>query len=133
MNKFSNTIWRGIKILFAIFIIAGGVHHFINPNFYFPFVPIFIPLKMELIYVAGVLIIAMGIFLFYEKYSTIAALGTFTLLALLLPIHVWGIFSDTPTLEINKAALIRLPFLFLFMLITWKIKQVAEVSQKSLY
>ena len=130
MKNISNTIWTGVRILFAIFMIMGGVQHFLKPDFYLPFVPDFLPLKMEVIYLSGLLEIALGALLLLKKYARLAAMGIFILMVLFLPIHVWDVFSSTPAIGTHKAALIRLPFQFLFMAIAWKIKQVVLINQK---
>ncbi|MDE5419155.1 DoxX family membrane protein [Labilibaculum sp. DW002] len=130
MKNISNTIWTGVRILFAIFMIMGGVQHFLKPDFYLPFVPDFLPFKMEVIYMSGLLEIALGALLLLKKYARIAAMGIFILMVLFLPIHVWDVFSSTPAIGTHKAALIRLPFQFLFMAIAWKIKQVVLINQK---
>jgi uncharacterized membrane protein len=130
MKNISNTIWTGVRILFAIFMIMGGVQHFLKPDFYLPFVPDFLPFKMEVIYLSGLLEIALGALLLLKKYARIAAMGIFILMVLFLPIHVWDVFSSTPAIGTHKAALIRLPFQFLFMAIAWKIKQVVLINQK---
>ena len=130
MKNISNTIWTGVRILFAIFMIMGGVQHFLKPDFYLPFVPEFLPFKMEVIYMSGLLEIALGALLLLKKYARLAAMGIFILMVLFLPIHVWDVFSSTPAIGTHKAALIRLPFQFLFMAIAWKIKQVVLINQK---
>ncbi len=130
MKNISNTIWTGVRILFAIFMIMGGVQHFLKPDFYLPFVPDFLPFKMEVIYMSGLLEIALGALLLLKKYARLAAMGIFILMVLFLPIHVWDVFSSTPAIGTHKAALIRLPFQFLFMAIAWKIKQVVLINQK---
>lgn len=125
MKNISSIIWTGVRILFAIFMIMGGVQHFLKPDFYLPFVPEFLPLPMLIIYLSGVVEIGLGLLLVFKKYARVAALGIFILMILFLPVHVWDLFSDNPAIGTHKAALIRLPFQFLFMAIAWKIKQVS--------
>ncbi|MGZ2368167.1 DoxX family protein [Ancylomarina sp. YFZ004] len=123
-------IWVGVRILFALFMIMGGVQHFLKPDFYLPFVPNFLPFPMTIIYLSGFVEIALGLLLLFRKYAKIAAVGIFMLLLLFLPVHVWDIITDTPAIGSHKAALIRLPFQFLFLAIAWKIKQVTSPSSK---
>lgn len=126
----TNKIWFGVRVLFALFIIMGGVQHFIKPNFYLPFVPSFLPFPMTIIYLSGIVEIALGLALLFTKYARIAAIGIFILMLLFLPVHIWDIISDTPAIGSHKAALIRLPFQFLFLAIAWKIKQVSSLTDK---
>jgi len=111
--------WIVIRILFAAFMIFGGVQHFLNPDFYIPFVPSFLPLTTAIIYASGILEILFGIMLIIPKYSKQGALGILLLMLIFLPIHVWDVFSATPAIGSQKAALIRLPIQFLFIAIAW--------------
>ncbi|MRT92949.1 DoxX family membrane protein [Ancylomarina sp. 16SWW S1-10-2] len=126
----TNKIWFGVRILFALFMIMGGVQHFIKPNFYLPFVPSFLPFPMTIIYLSGIVEVVLGLALLFTKYARISAIGIFLLMLLFLPVHVWDIISDTPAIGSHKAALIRLPFQFLFLAIAWKIKQVSSLTRK---
>lgn len=130
MNKFSSIIWTGLRILFAVFMVTAGAQHFLKSEFFLPFVPGFLAFKIEVIYLSGLIEIALGIFLLIKKYSRMAALGMFVLMILFLPIHIWDVFSDTPAIGTQKAALIRLPIQFLFMAIAWKLKAISEINYK---
>ncbi|MCZ4694997.1 DoxX family membrane protein [Ancylomarina euxinus] len=123
----TSKIWVGVRILFTLFMIMGGVQHFLKPDFYLPFIPGFLPFPMTIIYVSGFVEIALGLLLLFKKYSKIAAVGIFLLMLLFLPVHVWDIITDTPAIGSHKAALIRLAFQFLFLAIAWKIKQVSSL------
>ena len=112
-------LWIVIRILFAAFMIFGGVQHFLNPDFYIPFVPSLLPLTTAIIYASGILEILFGIMLIIPKYSKQGALGILLLMLIFLPIHVWDVFSATPAIGSQKAALIRLPIQFLFIAIAW--------------
>jgi len=130
MMSITNKIWLGVRILFALFMIMGGVQHFIKPDFYLPFVPSFLPFPMVIIYLSGIVELALGLLLLFKKYTRVAATGIFILMLLFLPVHIWDIISDTPAIGSHKAALIRLPFQFLFLAIAWKIKQVSSLTSK---
>lgn len=123
-------MWMAVRILFALFMIMGGLQHFLKPDFYLPFVPSFLPLPMAIIYLSGLVEIALGFFLLFRRYAKIAAVGIFLLMLLFLPVHVWDIITDAPAIGSHKAALIRLPFQFLFLAIAWKIKQVSSLTSK---
>ena len=126
----TSKIWVGVRILFALFMIMGGVQHFLKPDFYLPFVPSFLPFQMAIIYVSGFIEIALGLLLLFRKYARIAAVGVFMLMLIFLPVHVWDIFTDTPAIGSHKASWIRLPFQFLFLAIAWKIKQISSLTSK---
>ncbi|SOS74273.1 DoxX family protein [Tenacibaculum piscium] len=114
--------WNVLKILLAVFMIFGGVQHFIKPTFYLPFVPSFLPFPITIIYLSGILEIGLGILLFLNKnYAKLGAFGIFCLMLLFLPVHIWDVFSVTPAIGSHTAALIRVPFQFLFIAWSWKI------------
>lgn len=123
-------IWLILKVVLAIFLIFGGVQHFINPDFYIPFVPSFSPFTLAIIYISGLLEILFGLALFFKKYASIGAWAILILMLLFLPIHIWDVFSETPAIGSHKAALIRLPIQFLLIFISWKVKN--NVSQYKL-
>ena len=123
-------IWFLLKVILALFLIFGGIQHFISPNNYIPFVPSFLPFTMVIIYISGLFEILFGLALFFKKYETIGAWGILILMLLFLPIHIWDVFSETPAIGSHNAALIRLPVQFLLIFIAWKVKN--NVSQRTL-
>ncbi len=120
-------IWLILKVVLVIFLIFGGVQHFISPNNYIPFVPSFLPFTLAIIYLSGLFEILFGLALFFKKLETIGAWGILILMLLFLPIHIWDVFSNTPAIGSHNAALIRLPIQFLLIFIAWKVKN--SVSQ----
>jgi uncharacterized membrane protein len=120
-------IWLILKVVLAIFLIFGGVQHFIKPDSYIPFVPSFLPFTLAIIYVSGLLEILFGLALFFKKQATIGAWGILILMLLFLPIHIWDVFSEIPAIGSHKAALIRLPIQFLLIFIAWKVKNNVSI------
>jgi uncharacterized membrane protein len=121
-------IWNILKIVIALFMIYAGIQHFLKPAFFMPFVPEFLPLKTTIIYASGVAEILVGVLLLIKKYAKIGAIGILVLLFLFLPIHIWDVFSETPAIGSQKAALIRLPIQFLLIFIVWKIKNSVSIN-----
>ena len=122
-----------IKILLAIFMINGGVQHFLIPDFYLPFVPSFLPYKIMIIYASGIVEIVLGgILLLDKKYAKYGALGILLLMIIFLPIHIWDVFSATPAIGTHQAALIRLPIQFLLIAISWIIYRGLTIKKKTL-
>ena len=116
-------IWNVLRILFAIFMIYGGIQHFVKPEFYTVFVPDFLIYKDIIIYASGVVEILLGILLLIPKYKYIGATGILILMILFLPIHIWDVFSETPAIGSHKAALIRLPIQFVFIALAYKFQK----------
>ncbi|MGB5172196.1 DoxX family protein [Eudoraea sp.] len=114
--------WTVIRVIFAIFMIYAGVQHLLNPDFYLPFVPSFMPFTMAIIYTSGIIEILLGIMLLIPKYARQGAMGIMLLMLIFLPIHVWDVFSATPAIGSHQAALIRLPVQFLLIGLAWKLK-----------
>lgn len=122
--------WTVIKIILALFIIYGGIQHFVKPDFYLPFVPSFLPYPMTIIYISGIIEIVLGIaLLLSKKYAKLGALGVLVLMILFLPIHIWDIFSETPAIGSHDAALIRLPIQFVLIALSWKVYSILSVKK----
>ena len=117
-------VWIVMRFLFAVFMIFSGVQHLLNPDFYIPFVPSFLPFTTAIIYSSGILEILLGILLIIPKYAKQGALGVLLLMLIFLPIHVWDVFSAMPAIGSHQAALIRLLVQFLFIALAWKLKSL---------
>ncbi len=116
MEKFKLIILQGLRFLLAIFMIFGGVQHFLKPDFYVVFVPSFLPMAEFFVYVSGIIEIVLGAVLFLKpSFSKWGALGIFLMMIVFLPIHIKDVLVDNPSIGSYQAALIRLPFQFLFI------------------
>ena len=120
-------IWVIMKVVLSIFLIFGGLQHFISPDNYIPFVPSFLPFTMAIIYLSGLFEVLFGVALFFKKLEILGAWGILILMLLFLPIHIWDVISNKPAIGSHNAALIRLPIQFLLIFIAWKVKN--SVSQ----
>lgn len=126
--------WNIIRIILALFMIYGGVQHFIKPYFYLPFVPSFLPYPIAIIYISGVIEIVLGIVLLLnKKYAKLGALGVLVLMILFLPIHIWDVFSENPAIGSHNAALIRLSVQFVLIALSWKIYSLLSVKTHNEY
>ncbi|PCH76255.1 MAG: hypothetical protein COB98_06720 [Flavobacteriaceae bacterium] len=103
------------RIFIALFLIFGGVQHFMNMEFYLPFVPAFLPFKPFVIYASGVLEIIIGIGLLIPKTKQFSAWAYLLLMLSFLPVHVADLFTETPAMGTHSAAIIRLFVQFLLI------------------
>ncbi|MBD1262148.1 DoxX family membrane protein [Maribacter polysiphoniae] len=119
-----------VKILLAIFMVYGGIQHFVKPDFYIPFVPSFLPYAMVIVYISGLVEIVLGVaLLLNKKYAKFGALGVLLLMILFLPIHIWDVFSENPAIGSHNAALIRLPVQFVLIALAGKVYGVLSTKK----
>lgn len=119
-----------IRVLLALFILYGGLQHFVKPGFFIDYVPSFLPYPIAIIYVSGGIEIILGVtLLLRQKQAQFGALGVLLLMLLFLPIHIWDVFSETPAIGSHNAALIRLLFQFVLILLAWKVYRVLSIKK----
>jgi len=85
--------WAGL-LLMGIFYVFSGTVHLLNPGFYVPVVPSYVPWPLAMVYISGVAEILGGIgvvmpdgFVF-RNTRMIAAWGLVALLIAVLPVHI---------------------------------------------
>lgn len=115
-------IWSVITFLMGAFMFYAGVQHFRTPILFLNFVPSFLPFKIAIIYISGLVELIVGVLLFIKNYQGIGAFILFVLMIIFLPIHIWDVFSATPAIGSHQAALIRLPLQVILIGIAWKLK-----------
>ena len=103
-----------LKIIFGVFFMYAGGMHFKKPKFFNGFIPNFLP-KLTVNYVFGFIEFVLGIGLFLNQTTKNAALGTFVLMLLFLPVHIWDLTKKRPAIGSKKLAIIRIPLQFLLM------------------
>ncbi|CAH0996044.1 hypothetical protein EMA8858_02174 [Emticicia aquatica] len=107
-----------LTFIFGIFMILGGVMHFIKPEVYAPFIPAFLP-NIAVNYFTGILEIAVGFGAFIPRFRSIATLGILILMLAFLPLHIIDVFKENPAIGSHQTALIRLPIQFVFIFWAW--------------
>ena len=75
--------------LFGAFFIFAGANHFVNPGFYAPLMPPYLPWPDVLNVVSGVLEIAFGAGLLLPRYRWGSAIGIIALMLAFVPVHVY--------------------------------------------
>ncbi len=107
-----------LAVIFGIFMLFGGINHFLKPAMYMPMIPDFLP-KEIINYLVGVLEIVVGIGIFIPQFRSLAALGILLMMLAFLPIHIIDVFKENPAIGSHQAALIRLPVQFIFIFWAW--------------
>ena len=72
----------------VIFFLAGGAYHFVNPTFYYPLIPDYLPWPVLINYVSGTAEIMLALLLALPKTRRMAGKGIIILLILFIPSHV---------------------------------------------
>ena len=65
-----------------------GVLHFTNTDFYFPYMPNFIPFHKEMILISGLFEILLGFSLFFVKIRKYALWGLILMLIVFMTVHL---------------------------------------------
>ena len=104
------------KYLLAIFMIAAGIMHFVNPEFFLKIVPPYLPLHKELVLVSGVFEVLLGVLLLVPRTSRVAAWGIVALLIAVFPANVY-LYQHQDILPASPIVhLLRLPLQGVFAL-----------------
>jgi uncharacterized membrane protein len=111
-----------LTIAFGVFILFGGVVHFVKPEMYLPFIPDVLP--KELVNIgAGIIEIIVGVCIFIPRFRSLGTLGILLMMVAFLPLHIIDIFKENPTIGSHQLALIRLPLQFILIAWAWFINK----------
>lgn len=109
------------RAVLAIFFIAAGVGHFVNPSFYLTMMPPWIPFPLAAIYVSGVFEILFGALILPSKTRKLAGWGLIAVLIAVFPANIYLAMHPELFPNISTwAAWARLPFQALFIFWVWK-------------
>ena len=117
-----------LSVLIGVFMLWGGALHFLKPTFYLPFVPGFLPFRAGFVALSGAVEIMLGVAALIPRTRSLAGWGILALMIAFLPIHVWDVFRADPAIGTHGAALVRLPFQFLFILWAWFVARHTGLS-----
>jgi uncharacterized membrane protein len=73
------------------FFVFAGLNHFINPEFYLPLIPNYLPYHELINNASGAMEIIFGATVFSAKFRKLAAWGLFSLLIAFIPSHIYFI------------------------------------------
>jgi uncharacterized membrane protein len=112
----------------AIFYVAAGINHFVNPEFYKKIMPPWLPRHLSLIYISGMAEIILGVLLYPAQIRKWAAWGIIILLVAVFPANIQMMLNyreqQNPYLWV---AILRLPLQFLLI---WWAYQFTKPAKK---
>ncbi len=74
--------------LMGLFYMIAGVNHFINPDFYLPLIPDYLPSKNFINLSSGFFEVILGLGVLFFLTRKIASIGIIILLFLFIPAHI---------------------------------------------
>ena len=102
--------------IFAVVLIAAGIYHFVNPSFYYPIIPRWLPAKAANL-AGGAAEIVLGGMMLLPATRTYGLYGTAALMVAFLPVHVADLLRERPVIGPKYVAWLRL--VAQFLLIGW--------------
>jgi uncharacterized membrane protein len=90
------TIKIGLRWLLTVFMVLGGLNHFLDPDPYVAMMPDALPAHLALVYISGVAEIAGGLGLILPQTRKLAAWGIVLLLLAIFPANINMAINDIP-------------------------------------
>ena len=108
------------RFAFAAFMVAAGVNHFVDPDFYLSLMPPWLPWHEPLVFWSGVAEVAAGLGVLIPPIRRWAGWFAIAVLLAVFPANVWmavdsSVWPDVPT----WARWARLPFQAFFIWWAW--------------
>jgi uncharacterized membrane protein len=116
--------------LMGIFYVVAGLNHFVNPGFYVPMMPPYLPAHMALIYLSGVAEVVLGAAVLVPSVRPLAAWGIVFLLIAIFPANVHIALHNVPLAGAREGAgiwnWVRLPFQGVLIAWAWWYTHAAD-------
>ena len=107
----------------GVFYVVAGLNHFLNPHFYLPMMPTFLPWPAGLVFLSGVAEIVLGITVLIPSLHGPAAWGIILLLIAVFPANVHIALHNVPVFGAKEGAgiwnWVRLPLQGVLILWAW--------------
>jgi uncharacterized membrane protein len=108
-------------IALGVLMTAAGIAHMIITRKYLSIVPRFLPQRMAIVVISGVIELAAGIGLFIPALRKEAALVVLALMIGFLPLHAWDLFRTRPAIGPHWVAAIRFALQFVLIYWAWRV------------
>jgi len=103
------------RYLLAVFMIAAGMMHFVQPGFYVQIMPPYLPWPLALVYLSGLAESGCGGLLLTRRFSRAAAWGVIAVLIAIFPANI-HIYQHQELIPASPALhLLRLPLQAVFL------------------
>lgn len=107
---------------FAVFMVAAGANHFVNPDFYLRIVPPWLPWHESIVFWSGVAEIGAGLGVLIPAIRREAGWFAIAVLLAVFPANVWMAVDPSIWPEVSTSARwLRLPFQALFVWWAWAV------------
>ncbi|WP_340103471.1 DoxX family protein [Rhodohalobacter sp. 8-1] len=83
-----------LRFLMGTLFVLAGINHFINPEWYYPLIPPYLPLPELFNYLSGALEVILGFGLMTATYRKMSAYGIILLMIVFIPAHIHHIQMD---------------------------------------
>lgn len=114
---------RVLLWVMGVFYIGAGIIHFVNPGFYLPMMPPYLPYHLELVYLSGLAEIALGALVLLPSVRPLAAWGIIVLLIAIFPANLHIALHNVPLAGAEHGAgvwnWVRLPVQALLIVWAW--------------
>ncbi|MBC7538472.1 MAG: DUF2071 domain-containing protein [Bacteriovorax sp.] len=107
------------KILLSFILLFAGIIHLVNPLVFFPIIPSFFSMKLEIIYITGILEIILAIGLLIPRLQHVSAFIITIYFIILIPVHIYISYYGIEILGIENHGLLWVRTLFQYVLILW--------------
>jgi uncharacterized membrane protein len=77
-----------LKYLLVVFYFGAGVMHFVRPEFYLKLMPPYLPWHLPLVYISGVIEMALAVGIMIPKFTRLSAWGIIALLIAVFPANI---------------------------------------------
>ena len=113
-----NNPWH-LYLMGGLYVIAG-IMHFLKPRMYLRIMPPYLPYHKELVFISGIIEIALGIAICIPALKNFAVYGLVAMLLIFLTVHFYMLSNEKGGAGIPKWILIlRIPLQFVLIYWAW--------------
>ena len=95
---------RVLLWVMGLFYIGAGIIHFVNPGFYLPMMPPYLPYHLALVYLSGLAEIVLGAAVLVPRTRQLAAWGIILLLIAIFPANLHIAMHNVPLAGATEGA-----------------------------